>query len=61
MWSKVPEEEFPGGTFKTSNIDNFPGSNVMSASLVSLEVGGIRGLHWHNEAEWAYVLSGTCR
>ena len=33
----------------------------MSASLVELDVGGIRGLHWHTEAEWAYVLSGTCR
>ena len=33
----------------------------MSASLIELHVGGIRGLHWHTEAEWAFVLSGTCR
>ncbi|CAL5229796.1 g13190 [Coccomyxa viridis] len=60
-WSKVPEQKFPGGAFKYSNIKNFPGSNTISAVLVSLDVGGIRGLHWHNEAEWAYVVSGTCR
>ncbi len=61
IWSKVPEEKFPGGAFKYSNIQNFPGSNTISAVLVSLDVGGIRGLHWHNEAEWAYIVSGTCR
>ncbi len=59
--SKVPEQKFPGGTFKYSNTRNFPGSTKISAALISLDVGGIRGLHWHNEAEWAYVLSGTCR
>ena len=59
--SQVKEQHFPGGTFKYSNIKNFPGSDTMSASLIRLEEGGIRGLHWHDEAEWAYVLSGTCR
>ena len=59
--SQVKEQHLPGGTFKYSNIKNFPGSDTMSASLIRLEEGGIRGLHWHDEAEWAYVLSGTCR
>ncbi len=62
VWSKVPEQSFPGGTFKyLEHSDNFPGSSTVSAALINLEVGGIRGLHWHNEAEWAYVLSGSCR
>ena len=60
-WADVPERKFSGGSFKYSNIMNFPGSHSMSASLIELDVGGIRGLHWHTEAEWAFVLSGTCR
>ena len=60
-WSHVRERKFPGGSFKYSNMKNFPGSHSMSASLIELDVGGIRGLHWHTEAEWAYVLSGVCR
>lgn len=26
-----------------------------------LSPGGIRELHWHKEAEWAYVITGSCR
>jgi Cupin len=26
-----------------------------------LTPGGIRELHWHKEAEWAYVIAGSCR
>jgi oxalate decarboxylase/phosphoglucose isomerase-like protein (cupin superfamily) len=26
-----------------------------------LEEGAYRELHWHTEAEWAYVLAGSCR
>ena len=29
--------------------------------LRHLARGGIRGLHWHLDAEWAYVTSGACR
>ena len=60
-WSTVSGQNFSGGTFKYSNITNFPGAPAMSATLINLTVGGIRGIHWHNEAEWAYVLAGTCR
>jgi oxalate decarboxylase len=57
----VNATKFPGGTFKYSNIQNFPGSSNMSATIVSLYPGGVRELHWHNEVEWAMVLNGTCR
>ncbi len=26
-----------------------------------LTPGGIRELHWHKEAEWAYMIAGSCR
>jgi len=28
---------------------------------MGLTAGGIRELHWHDFAEWAYVTYGTCR
>ena len=33
----------------------------MSASLIQLVPGGLRSTHWHDTAEWAFVLNGTCR
>ncbi|BDA49975.1 Oxalate decarboxylase OxdD [Coccomyxa sp. Obi] len=53
--------KFPGGTYKYSNIQNFPGSAKMSGTLITLYPGGLRELHWHTEIEWAIVLNGTCR
>ena len=79
--------KYPGGSYKTSNIQNFPGMSYtltltllrarwvstltntspstgspdMAASLVQLLPGGLRSIHWHDTAEWAYVLNGTCR
>lgn len=61
QWSKVSAATYPGGTYKYSNIQNFPGSPGMSASLIALVPGGLRELHWHNATEWAIVLKGTCR
>lgn len=52
---------FPGGYYKYSNIQNFPGSAKMSGNLITLYPGGLRELHWHTEIEWAIVLNGTCR
>lgn len=38
------------------------GSSVELASVnMRLEEGVIRELHWHKEAEWAYVLAGEVR
>jgi oxalate decarboxylase len=28
---------------------------------VNMNAGGVRELHWHKQAEWAYMLSGTAR
>src|ERR1700753_2680187 len=38
------------------------GTSVQLAGVnMRLEEGVIRELHWHKEAEWAYVLSGEVR
>ncbi|KAK9837295.1 hypothetical protein WJX81_004372 [Elliptochloris bilobata] len=61
QWSRVPFQEYDGGSFKWSNILNFPASKTISAAHFKLKEGGMREPHWHVVDEWAYVLSGTCR
>ena len=45
--SELDFHKYPGGLIKVSNVNNFPASTTMSASLVTLYPGGIRELHWH--------------
>ena len=49
------------GTYKSSNLQNFPGSASVSGALITLHPGGLREQHWHSPNEWATVLNGTCR
>lgn len=58
-WSKTPWREFPGGRYKPSTNATLPGT-TMSAGLFKLTPGGLRELHWHDAAEWAYVIEGEC-
>jgi len=54
----------PGGGGNLSIIDsrNFPISKTIAATVVSLEPGGLRELHWHpNAEEWLYFHSGTAQ
>lgn len=51
---------FPGGTLREMAAADFPASPNMSASLMELDAGGLRGLHWHlTAAEIGYVLKGS--
>ena len=45
--SELEPREYPGGLNIVSNVNNFPASTTMSASIVTLYPGGIRELHWH--------------
>jgi oxalate decarboxylase len=36
-------------------------STPMAGVNMRLNVGGVRELHWHKAAEWAYMLKGTAR
>ena len=54
----------PGGGGNLSIVDsrNFPISKTIAATIVSLEPGGLRELHWHpNAEEWLYFHRGTAR
>jgi oxalate decarboxylase len=47
---------------RQANVEPFPVATGISGVLMSMKPGGLRELHWHaNAAEWAYVISGSCR
>lgn len=58
-FSKVPWQEFPGGRYKASTSKTLTATTIAGA-LTELKAGGVREAHWHDAAEWALVISGTC-
>jgi oxalate decarboxylase len=50
-----------GGWARETTTREFPISTEISGVNMRLKPGGIRELHWHKEAEWAYVIAGSCR
>lgn len=49
-----------GGTQRTVTVEEFPISTTMAGSVLEIEPGGLRELHWHpNADEWQYYLEGT--
>lgn len=52
----------PGGEVRIADSDNFPVAKTVAAALVEVEVGGLREMHWHpNADEWQYYMSGEGR
>ena len=41
--------------------DSFAVADTISGVNMRLTSGGIREMHWHQFAEWAYMTYGTCR
>lgn len=50
-----------GGWARQTTIVELPTSVDLAGVNMRLEEGAIRELHWHKEAEWAYILEGSCR
>jgi oxalate decarboxylase len=51
----------PGcGTQYIASVKEFPISKTMAGSLLTIEPGGLRELHWHpNADEWQYYIEGS--
>ncbi len=48
-----------GGTQRVVSMKEFPISTTMAGSLIELQPGALREMHWHpNADEWQYYLSG---
>ena len=52
----------PKGTVHIVDSGNFPISTEIAASIVEIAPGGMREIHWHQNAdEWQYYISGAAR
>ncbi|KAI6116237.1 putative oxalate decarboxylase/oxidase [Pisolithus sp. B1] len=60
--SQVNGTKTAGGTYKVVDSTTFTASTTISAAEITVEVNGIRELHWHpTEPEWTYFISGEAR
>ena len=64
FWSSfniAPRRQQAGGWARQVNTDLFPLSKTIAGVNMRLDAGGIRELHWHQQAEWAIMTYGNCR
>ncbi len=62
LMAQEPRRSPGGGTQRTVTVDEFPISTTMAGSVIELEPGALRELHWHpNADEWQYYLSGRAQ
>jgi oxalate decarboxylase len=50
-----------GGWARQVTTKEFAVSTTIAGVNMRLSAGGIRELHWHQQAEWGFVTNGTCR
>ncbi len=50
-----------GGWSREVTIRELPTATTLAGVNMSLIPGGVRELHWHQQAEWAYMLLGRAR
>jgi oxalate decarboxylase len=50
-----------GGWTRQVAVRELPISTTIAGVEMRLNAGGVRELHWHKAAEWAYVLTGKAR
>jgi oxalate decarboxylase len=50
-----------GGWARETTIREFPVSADIAGVNMRLDTGAVRELHWHKEAEWAFMLAGKAR
>jgi oxalate decarboxylase len=50
-----------GGWAREVTVRELPVATTLAAVNMRLKAGAYRELHWHKEAEWAFMLSGSAR
>jgi oxalate decarboxylase len=59
LLAQQPRRVPGGGTQRTVTVAEFPISTSMAGSLLEIEPGAMRELHWHpNADEWQYYIEG---
>ena len=60
LHAQQPKRIPGGGTQQIVTSKEFPISKTMTGSVIELQPGAMREMHWHPDAdEWQYYLSGT--
>src|SRR5580692_2932573 len=60
-FNNAPRRIQDGGWAREVTQADFAISKEISSVNMRLSAGGIRELHWHQAAEWAYMTYGHCR
>src|SRR6202158_4173030 len=60
-FNNAPRRIQDGGWARQVTQADFPISKTITGVNMRLTAGGIRELHWHQAAEWAYMTYGNCR
>ena len=50
-----------GGWARDITTKTLPIATDIAGAHLYLNPGGVREMHWHNSAEWAYILAGHCQ
>ena len=50
-----------GGWAREVTVRELPVATELAGVNMRLKPGAIREMHWHKEAEWAYMLAGSAR
>jgi len=59
LMAQQPRRAPGGGTQRVVTVTDFPISQTMAGSVIELQPGALRELHWHpNADEWQYYLQG---
>ena len=60
-FNNAPRRIQDGGWARQVTQADFPISKTISGVNMRLSAGGVRELHWHTAAEWAFMLYGNAR
>jgi oxalate decarboxylase len=58
---KGPIKATSGGWAREITARTLPIATDIAGAHLFMNAGGSREMHWHNSAEWAYILAGYCQ
>jgi oxalate decarboxylase len=58
---KAPIKATSGGWAREITTSSLPIATGIAGAHLFINAGGCREMHWHNSAEWAYIINGHCQ
>jgi oxalate decarboxylase len=58
---KGPIKATSGGWAREVTMRGLPIATDIAGAHLFMNAGGAREMHWHNSAEWAYIVDGHCQ